>query len=79
MPYIDQNGRKRDGSVDPMQMCPLCENAASDGHHELVAEVLRLRKAAKRAAEIIDVNLYHQREKVQDASAILKQAISKEI
>lgn len=27
-----------------MTVCPLCESAASDGHHELVAEVMALRR-----------------------------------
>ena len=35
----------------------------------------KLAKAAARAAQIIDDNLYRQREKVQDASAILRHAL----
>ena len=30
-----------------MAVCPLCENAASDGHHELVAEVIALRREVR--------------------------------
>lgn len=50
--------------------------------HPALARALRAEKRAAvleaamvRAAEIIDRNLYHQREKVEDASAILKQAL----
>jgi hypothetical protein len=37
--------------------------------------ILFLEAAMKRAADIIDRNLHHQREKVADASAILKEAL----
>jgi hypothetical protein len=43
---------------------------------EAADEIERLRKAATRAAEIIDVNLHHQREKVTDAAAILRAALN---
>lgn len=49
-------------------MHTLCSEAAD--------EIDRLRAAMKRAAGIIDVNIYHQREKVEDAKAILLQAIN---
>ena len=42
----------------------------------LEAENARLREAAKRAIDLIDTNLYHQREKVRDASSLLKQALN---
>lgn len=41
----------------------------------LEAENKRLRDAALHAIQIIDTNLHHQREKVWDASAILKTAL----
>lgn len=40
-----------------------------------VEEIERLRASANRAADIIDANLYRQREKVEDASAILRGAL----
>lgn len=40
------------------------------------AEIVRLREAMRKAANIIDANLYHQREKVEDASTLLKQALN---
>lgn len=43
---------------------------------ELADENAKLREVMRRAAEIIDRNLYRQREKVEDASALLKQALS---
>lgn len=43
---------------------------------ELKAQIKRLREAMRLAAEIIDRNLYYQREKVQDASSLLKDAMS---
>lgn len=49
----------------------------------LAHEVLRMRtrieemeSVMKRAADIIDKNLYHQREKVEDASALLRSALT---
>lgn len=41
----------------------------------LERRILFLEAAMKRAADIIDRNLHHQREKVADASAILKEAL----
>lgn len=42
---------------------------------DLERKVLMLSAAMKRAADIIDANLYHQREKVEDAGSILRQAL----
>lgn len=38
-------------------------------------EVAKLKAVIRKAAEIIDTNLHHQREKVSDASAMLKAAL----
>lgn len=43
---------------------------------KLQAENQRFRDAMRQAADIIDRNLHHQREKVQDASVLLKAAMS---
>lgn len=42
---------------------------------ELIAERDRLRTAAVRAIDILNRNLYHQREKCEDAISILRQAL----
>lgn len=49
----------------------------ADVAREAADEIERLREAAKLAAKIIDTNLYHQREKVVDASSILKDALNR--
>lgn len=43
----------------------------------LARQLKTLRDAMMQAADIIDRNLHHQREKVEDASAILRQALAK--
>lgn len=58
----------------------LLSRSWEDRHHrkyreEAAQEIRRLRKACRTAAEIIDRNLYHQREKVADAADILRSAI----
>lgn len=40
-----------------------------------VARVNELEAAMQRAVKCIDTNLYHQREKVEDAAAILRSAL----
>ncbi len=45
---------------------------------EAADEIQRLRRVMVLAAEIIDRNLMHQREKVADASSLLKQALAKQ-
>ncbi len=42
---------------------------------DLLSRVRTLEEAMRKAVKIIDTNLYHQREKVQDASTILRQAL----
>jgi hypothetical protein len=37
--------------------------------------IAELEDAARRAVKIIDTNLYHQREKVEDAASILREAL----
>lgn len=44
-------------------------------HKQAADEIRRLRNAAQLAIRLIDVNLYHQREKVQDAALLLRQAL----
>jgi hypothetical protein len=43
---------------------------------EAAREIERLRTAAERAVKIIKTNLYHQREKVEDAASILRDALA---
>ena len=43
----------------------------------LKERIEKLQAAIRLAIAIIDTNLYHQREKVEDASAILRQALAK--
>jgi hypothetical protein len=43
--------------------------------HGLIQRTERLQSAALLAIKLIDANLYHQREKVEDASAVLRQAL----
>lgn len=40
--------------------------------NEAADEIEKLRRSADKALRIIDANLYHQREKVEDAKAILR-------
>lgn len=42
---------------------------------DAASEIERLREAAQLAIKLIDANLYHQREKVQDAASLLRQAL----
>lgn len=42
---------------------------------EAHARIMALEQAMRDAIRIVDVNLWHQREKVADASAILKEAL----
>lgn len=58
--------------------------AEANANHEkferqyyLVSEKLEdLQAAAKQAADIIDANLHHQREKVKDAASVLREALT---
>jgi len=43
---------------------------------KLCERIAELEGAARRAIEIIDANLYHQREKVEDAASILRSALA---
>ena len=49
-------------------------NGVMKAKDERIAE---LEDAARRAIKLIDANLYHQREKVEDAAAILRKALEK--
>lgn len=42
-----------------------------------VERVLELETAMQKAIKCIDTNLYHQREKVEDAAAILRSALGR--
>lgn len=69
----------------PGAECPRCGNyfglgwqatsVMADAISSQAARVAELEAAARRAVEIIDANLYHQREKVEDAAAILRAAL----
>lgn len=52
------------------------DGATAEMLESAAEEIERLRYAATRAAEIIDRNLSHQREKVKDASTLLKQSLN---
>lgn len=70
--------------MDAWKRCPHCEmrfalqstlNRHLDERHAGTSRVETLEAAMRRAIRIIDDNLYHQREKVEDASAILREAL----
>lgn len=54
---------------EPLAKPPYTEIAA------LCDTIARMREAAERAITIIERNLYHQREKVEDAKLILRDAL----
>lgn len=55
----------------------LRNNIEAETTREGANEIERLREACAKAADIIDHNWNHQAEKLPDASAILRNAISK--